>query len=127
MRTLVLASLALCPACLLGTGNISGDDQAGSTCGDGIVSGSETCDDGNTVDGDGCSSTCQIETVNTPHAVLTVDKTTVTSDLNVETVITVTATSMMNFSGDLALTVTAADASAAPITDWVTTFDSETL
>jgi cysteine-rich repeat protein len=29
-------------------------------CGDGVVTGSETCDDGNT-DGDGCSSTCTIE------------------------------------------------------------------
>ena len=95
MRTLLVASLALVPACLLGTGDISGGGDQG-TCGDGIINGSETCDDGNTISGDGCSSTCQIETVNTPHAVLTVDKTTVTSDLNVETVITVTATSMMN-------------------------------
>jgi cysteine-rich repeat protein len=33
-----------------------------STCGDGAVQADfETCDDGNTVDGDGCSATCQIE------------------------------------------------------------------
>jgi MYXO-CTERM domain-containing protein len=31
------------------------------TCGDGIVQEGEMCDDGNTTDGDGCSSTCQIE------------------------------------------------------------------
>lgn len=30
-------------------------------CGDDIVSGSENCDDGNTTDGDGCDSSCQIE------------------------------------------------------------------
>ncbi|MEM3113424.1 MAG: DUF4215 domain-containing protein, partial [Candidatus Pacearchaeota archaeon] len=30
-------------------------------CGDGIINGPETCDDGNTNNGDGCSSTCQIE------------------------------------------------------------------
>ncbi len=30
-------------------------------CGDGAVGGTEECDDGNTVDGDGCSSTCEIE------------------------------------------------------------------
>ena len=31
-------------------------------CGDGIyMAGDETCDDGNTMDGDGCSSTCGIE------------------------------------------------------------------
>ena len=32
------------------------------TCGDGAVGTGETCDDGNTVDGDGCSATCQTET-----------------------------------------------------------------
>ena len=31
------------------------------TCGDGIKHSSEACDDGNTADGDGCSSTCAIE------------------------------------------------------------------
>ena len=30
-------------------------------CGDRVVTGVETCDDGNTVNGDGCSSTCQVE------------------------------------------------------------------
>lgn len=30
-------------------------------CGDGIIRGSEDCDDGNTGDGDGCSSTCTVE------------------------------------------------------------------
>jgi len=28
-------------------------------CGNGIIDVGETCDDGNTIDGDGCSSTCQ--------------------------------------------------------------------
>ncbi len=32
-------------------------------CGDGIKSGSEACDDGNTTSGDGCSSTCTLETL----------------------------------------------------------------
>jgi cysteine-rich repeat protein len=31
-------------------------------CGDGIVVGAETCDDGNTADGDGCNATCDVET-----------------------------------------------------------------
>jgi cysteine-rich repeat protein len=31
------------------------------TCGDGVVHAPEQCDDGNTVDGDGCSSICRIE------------------------------------------------------------------
>jgi cysteine-rich repeat protein len=30
-------------------------------CGDGIVSGTEECEDGNTTNGDGCSSTCRLE------------------------------------------------------------------
>ena len=30
-------------------------------CGDGIVTAPETCDDGNTVSGDGCSATCSVE------------------------------------------------------------------
>ena len=40
-------------------------DDPGSTpnvCGDGVVAGGEQCDDGNTINGDGCSSTCQNET-----------------------------------------------------------------
>ena len=33
-----------------------------SSCGNGIITGTETCDDANTNSGDGCSSTCTIET-----------------------------------------------------------------
>ena len=35
--------------------------MAGTDPGSGIVGGLETCDDGNRVSGDGCSSTCQVE------------------------------------------------------------------
>ncbi len=35
--------------------------MTGAVCGDRIVTAPETCDDGNTVSGDGCSSTCLIE------------------------------------------------------------------
>jgi len=35
-------------------------------CGNGIVEPPETCDDGNTVSGDGCSNICQIEVVSLP-------------------------------------------------------------
>jgi cysteine-rich repeat protein len=31
-------------------------------CGDGIISGSETCDDANTTAGDGCGANCRVET-----------------------------------------------------------------
>jgi cysteine-rich repeat protein len=33
----------------------------GAVCGNGILEGSEACDDGNTMNGDGCSSSCMIE------------------------------------------------------------------
>src|SRR5947207_6482614 len=32
-----------------------------ATCGNGVAEGAEECDDGNTVSGDGCSATCQLE------------------------------------------------------------------
>jgi fibro-slime domain-containing protein len=32
-----------------------------SSCGDGITLGAETCDDGNTISGDGCSASCRLE------------------------------------------------------------------
>lgn len=34
---------------------------SGPVCGNGLITGSEACDDGNTTSGDGCSSTCTIE------------------------------------------------------------------
>ena len=44
---------------------LSGAAQAGpaSVCGDGVTEGNETCDDSNTVSGDGCSANCLIEHV----------------------------------------------------------------
>jgi hypothetical protein len=33
-------------------------------CGDGVAEGGEECDDGGTMNGDGCSATCQLESVN---------------------------------------------------------------
>lgn len=33
----------------------------GPTCGDGVVSGQELCDDGDTKDGDGCGAGCEVE------------------------------------------------------------------
>ena len=35
--------------------------QANAFCGDGIVNNAEQCDDGNIIDNDGCSATCQTE------------------------------------------------------------------
>src|SRR5262249_1990275 len=36
----------------------------GPVCGNGIAEGTEECDDGGTSNGDGCSATCQLESVN---------------------------------------------------------------
>ncbi len=45
-------------------------------CGDGlIVEGVEACDDGNVVDGDGCSSICEIEVAETPTTEETIPET----------------------------------------------------
>jgi fibro-slime domain-containing protein len=40
---------------------ISISDSIGLTCGNGVLDGTEACDDSNTTSGDGCSKLCQIE------------------------------------------------------------------
>jgi cysteine-rich repeat protein len=70
----LLASLGavLAPACSSSSGGGGGGAATGGTaasttvdsapvCGDGVVSGNEECDDGNTTSGDGCSATCTVE------------------------------------------------------------------
>jgi len=39
----------------------SSSSGMGEVCGDAVLEGSEQCDDGNAVSGDGCSATCQLE------------------------------------------------------------------
>jgi cysteine-rich repeat protein len=41
--------------------NANDDNDCRPVCGNGVVEAGEQCDDGNTNNGDGCSSTCQIE------------------------------------------------------------------
>src|ERR1700759_3990174 len=62
---------ALVPGCGHNANNGGDDDTMGDGgippgCGDGMISGSEQCDDGNTVDGDGCSHACMLEPGHTP-------------------------------------------------------------
>jgi cysteine-rich repeat protein len=38
-----------------------GQSDCGTVCGNGLLEATEQCDDGNTVEGDGCSSTCTVE------------------------------------------------------------------
>lgn len=40
---------------------LTGDGGGGSLCGNGSVDGNEICDDGNVVDGDGCSRSCLLD------------------------------------------------------------------
>lgn len=44
-----------------------GEIEVGPVCGNSIIETGEQCDDGNTVSGDGCSSTCQTEAVTPPE------------------------------------------------------------
>ena len=128
MRIHLLASLALVvPACAGDITSPGGGGPGGAVCGNGVVETGEQCDDGNMAAGDGCSATCQTEQVVTPHVSLTVDKPTITSDLNVETDVTVTATSEMGYAGTVTLAVDVKDASNAAITDWTNTLDQTSL
>jgi cysteine-rich repeat protein len=43
-------------------------DGAGSRCGNGVLQPGEGCDDGNNLDGDGCSATCQAEPCDMPES-----------------------------------------------------------
>jgi len=48
---------------ILGEGGVKDEEPSAAVCGDGVVDtdGDETCDDANTLSGDGCSSRCAIE------------------------------------------------------------------
>ncbi len=115
MRSILLAALAsvALPACVSDIAGVSGgDDTHAPTCGNGVVDPGETCDDGNTNNGDGCSSTCQVENTTVPRVALIVDNATISTDLNVVSAIMVTATSEMGFTGAVTL------AAVSDVADW---------
>jgi len=59
----------VCPAGSFVTGfDAEGDIMCSPTCGNGVLNTGETCDDGNTQAGDGCSSSCENETAAAPEA-----------------------------------------------------------
>lgn len=131
MRTPLLAGLLalLIPACTDGISDIggAGDDTGGAAvCGNGSMEAGEACDDSNTNNGDGCSSSCQTENTAVPRVVIALDKTTLTSDLNVENTVTVTLTSMMGFTGDVTLAASAVDGSTA-LSDWAAGLNNTTV
>src|SRR5262245_8653582 len=111
-------------ACTVGQGGIGGDDVA-ATCGNGTIDPNETCDDRNTVDGDGCSSTCQTEA--TPRLDVTVDKTTLATELATTSMLTVTLTGSDGFGGPVTLAPSVLDAANAPLTAWTIALDKTTV
>ena len=62
------------------TTSMSGTDTGGGVCGDGIVEASESCDDGNAVDDDGCPNDCGLGDVCGPKDPLTIDGATIEGD-----------------------------------------------
>jgi hypothetical protein len=108
MRTALIAGViaALIPACssgIEGVGGGGGDDGSGSGSADAGID------------------------PETPHVELSVDKGSITSDLNVEQTITVTATSVAGFAGDVTLGVQATDSTSTVLTDWSSSLDQPTL
>jgi cysteine-rich repeat protein len=62
LETPVLAGGPSDSCCPVGA-DLGDDVDCASSCGDGVISSPETCDDGNEVGGDGCSATCAIEPI----------------------------------------------------------------
>lgn len=129
MRTPLVATLlglSLAAGCTvgdLGDGGGGGDDEpGGASCGDGSREGSEACDDGNTAAGDGCSATCQVESV--PRVALTVDKPTISTELLTTNMVTLTLASEGGFSGDVGITGRAVDGAGVAIPGWTVTVDA---
>jgi cysteine-rich repeat protein len=60
LRASLLALCVLTAACEIRIAERQGadDDITNPQCGNGLVEGSEVCDDGNTADGDGCNASC---------------------------------------------------------------------
>jgi cysteine-rich repeat protein len=116
-------------ACTVGDGSIGGggggDDDVAVTCGNNAVDDGETCDDGNTSGGDGCSATCQSEPK--PRLDVSVDKPTMSTELGQTTMITVTVTGSDGFAGSVTLDASVMDEGNAPLAAWTVTLDKTTL
>ena len=50
-----------CDEVAIARGGRNPDWWRGALCGDGALGGAEACDDGNRIDGDGCSAVCTVE------------------------------------------------------------------
>ena len=60
-----LSAIPLAAALMFGSGYALAQETCGGeiecVCGDGVVDAGEQCDDGNLINGDGCSETCEVE------------------------------------------------------------------
>jgi cysteine-rich repeat protein len=63
LSLVIVAFLSM--VCLAGCGGDDGESAVTDYCGNGVVAEGEQCDDGNTEDGDCCSSDCQFEAMGT--------------------------------------------------------------
>ena len=60
-RASLLLGVSLLAVLATACGDDGGSNNPPGSCGDGSITGSEQCDDGNTTNGDGCSAQCQSE------------------------------------------------------------------
>ncbi len=110
----------------IGDAGGGGDDVAPSPdCGNGAIDTGETCDDGATTSGDGCSATCQTEA--TPRLDISVDKPTISTELMSTNMVTVTLTGSDGFTGAVNLAATLVNATDTPITAWTVALDTSTV
>lgn len=61
LRWSLVSSVVLFLASCSGLDDVDPTQVGAAICGDGVVNGNETCDDGNRASGDGCSSKCVLE------------------------------------------------------------------
>jgi cysteine-rich repeat protein len=129
MRTpLVLLFGSLLVGCTVGDPGTGGDDDdgngGGAVCGDGVLEGSEACDDGNKAGGDGCSASCTSEA--SPRLDVSLDKLTLSTELKTKNMLTLSLTGADGFSGPVTLTAAALNGAAA-IPGWNVTFSPATV
>ncbi|HLL22202.1 MAG TPA: hypothetical protein VK427_08720 [Kofleriaceae bacterium] len=102
-----------CAGELSGTGD---DQQAPENCGNGAVDSGESCDDSNTAGGDGCSSSCQVESNGgTPRVAGSIDKMTIATELGKTELVSLNLTSVDGFAGAATIAASLVDAANAPI------------
>lgn len=124
MRSTLLAVLvaALIPACIVGTGDVTGSGSGSNPAGGGGGGGTGGGGGGGTGGGGGGGSSMP-----TPMVGITADTPSLTSDLGVQNVINLTVSGSMGFAGDVSLTAAVVDAGGSRMTDWVATLDTATV